>query len=35
MVMGAYFEVLEHARLRCRFRETAKPPLQLMFLTRT
>ena len=34
MVMGAYFEVLEHTPLRCRFRETAKQPLQLMFLPR-
>jgi soluble lytic murein transglycosylase-like protein len=34
MVMGAYFEVLEHAPLRCRFREADKQPLPLMFLTR-
>jgi soluble lytic murein transglycosylase-like protein len=34
MVMGAYFEVLEYAPLRCRFREAPRPALQLTFLSR-
>jgi soluble lytic murein transglycosylase-like protein len=34
MVMGAYFEVLEYAPLRCRFREAPRPTPQLTFLTR-
>jgi soluble lytic murein transglycosylase-like protein len=34
MVMGAYFEVLDYAQLRCRLREAPKEPRQLTFLTR-
>jgi hypothetical protein len=29
LVMGTYVEVLEHPELRCRFRETPKPPPRL------
>jgi soluble lytic murein transglycosylase-like protein len=34
MVMGAYVEVLEHADLRCRFREAPKHPPLLTLLSR-
>jgi soluble lytic murein transglycosylase-like protein len=33
MVMGAYFEVLEHAQLRCRFRGARQAAPELTFLT--